>query len=165
MALHQQCTTQERREYFVTIQNSRGSGQIRVELWYFQDSNVPDPSAASIYLENSREGRQFDLDRSFYFNSEERREESIIGSENAPEQSEFPEYALMVWPASHGAVFENTGESGEVEFRFEYRDTAGYDPVEPADKLEAVGSDSTIEVVFETVVPPRSEYEILAEPV
>lgn len=152
-------------EYFITIHNSGGSGHLNVELWYYQDSNTPDPPAASRYQYNTHDGRYFDLDRTFYFSSGERREESIVGSDNAPPPSEFPEYSMMVWPATYGAVFENTGATGEVEFRFEYRDTAGYFPEKPANKLEAVASDSTIEVVFDTIAPPYSEYEILAEPV
>lgn len=152
-------------EYFATIQNRGESGNIRVELWYFRDSDTPSPSAPSIYQNNTHEGRHFDLARGGYFSAGERREVSIIGSEDSPTWEGSREFGMFPWPASHGAVFENSGDAGEVEFRFEYRDTGQYDPAEPANKLDTVSSDSTIEVVFDTVVPPSAEYEIIAEPV
>lgn len=151
-------------EYFSTIHNRGKSGNIRSELWYFRDSNST-LSAPSIYQADISGGRHFDSAISSYFSADERRKVSIIGSDNAPSQSEFPDFNIISWPASHGAVFENSGDTGEVEFKFKYRTTGIYNAVEPANKLDTVSSNSTIEIIFDTVVPPGAEYEIVAEPV
>lgn len=154
-------------EYFATIQNIGDDGSVRIELWYYQDSDVPNPSAASMYTPNpaAMEGRHFDLARTLYFDAEERREISILADDGQPFSTESSEFGIMPWPASHGAVFENTGSAGEIEFRFQYRDTQRTSIEEPTPKLETVGSDTTIEVIFDTVVPPGAEYEIYAEQV
>lgn len=151
-------------KYFTTIQNTGGSGDIRVELWFFKDSEVPNPSAPAIYQNTKNSDRYFDIARTRYFNEEERRELTIERSDNPPIQSEDREFGMIPWPASHGAVYKNTGSSGEVEFRFEYKDTRGYDTEQPSNKLRTVGEGENIEVVFDIVVPPGAEYEIVAEP-
>lgn len=152
-------------EHFATIQNQGDSGNIRLELWYMRDTSTPTPSAPSIYLDDTDEGQYFDLARTFFFDSGERREESIFASSDAPPFEEFPDYYMIPWAGSYGAVFENTGDTGEVEFSFEYRDSMGYEPTKPDDQMTTVGSDSTVEVVFDTVAPPQAEYEIIADPV
>lgn len=150
-------------EYSATIQNRGEGGNVRVELWYYRDSEVPNPSAPSIYQEDDHEGRHFDLARSRYFNGDERRDVSITGDGQQFSRAESPEFSMNPWPAAHGASFENTGGSGEVEFRFEYRDTGGYTAEEPSNQIETMGSDETLEIMFSTVIPPGAEYEILAD--
>lgn len=151
-------------EYVGTTHNRGDHGTVRVELWFFGDSAVSNPEAAAMYVTDDRSDRHFDLARSRWFDAAERREVSILGDTDPPMPPESREFGLMPWPASHGAIFENTGETGEVEFRLEYRDARGYDPEEPPTQLETVGGGEPIEIQFETVTPPGAEYEILAEP-
>ena len=141
------------------VHNRRDGGIVRVELWFFRDQNVPNPEVPSQFANG--EGRQFEIARSRFLAADERGEIEFNAQNSLPEQWE---YGIMAWPASHGAVFKNTGEAGEVEIKFKFRDTRGYDLQEPSTKLEGVGGGGTIEPVFDVVVPPRVEYEIIAEP-
>lgn len=149
--------------YYGTIENRRGDGNVKAELWYFNDPNVPDPDVPASFYTDISQSKEFDIARTSYFSQNERREVTIT-TNNQPTQWSSWEFGILPWPASHGAVFTNEGQTGEIEVRFEFRDTLGYDVVEPPAKIESVGADESIEVSFNVVVPPRVEYEIVAEP-
>lgn len=152
--------------YSAIIHNRGDSGGIRLELWRFKNSNTPNPDAASIYELDAIEqlDRKFDRAVTTFFSSGERREVTIASETEPPQVWDSPEFGILPWPASHGAVFKNTGRAGNIEFKFKYIDTRGYSVSTPPPQVESVGSDKTIEIVFDTVIPPRAEYEIVAEP-
>lgn len=157
--------TVDESEYSGTIHNSREKGNIRVELWYFRDQTVPNPRVPYPFQETPNLNRSFDVGRSFYFSEDERREISIAATNKQHPQWDQIEFGIIPFPASHGAIFKNTGSAGEIELRLEYRDTQGYDVEEPPRKLETVGEDNEIEASFEVLIPTDVEYEIVAEPV
>lgn len=154
-------------EYFGIIQNRGDEGSIRIELWYFENSRVPNPETAFLFqsVADQRSDQVFDLARSRFFSRDERREVQILAESGPPTQWDSFEFGIIPWTASYGAVFNNTGGSGEVEMRFEYTDTLGYNVQQPSNQLQSVGSDGTVEAAFGVVVPPGVEYEIVAEPV
>ncbi|MDS0257812.1 hypothetical protein NDI56_00155 [Haloarcula sp. S1CR25-12] len=152
-------------EYVATIQNTRDGGEIAVELWYYRSPDTPRPGAAATYLNGEYQDRHFESAKARYFAGGERRDIAVTGDDHPLMESDSFDYGFALWPASHGAVFENTGGSGEIEFRFEYQDTQGYNPREPPNKLDSVGRGKTIEIVFNTVIPPLAKYDIVAEPV
>lgn len=149
-------------EYSGTIHNRRGEGNLRVELWHYRDSRTPDPSVPAPFQDEQQPGQHFNVARTHFFSEGERREVSIT-TDDVP--SDTREFGIVPWAASHGAIFNNNGGSGEVEVTFEYRETRGYDVEQPSEIVETVGSDQTLEVVFDVVVPPQVEYEITADPV
>jgi len=152
-------------EYVATIQNTRDGGEIAAELWYYRSSETQRPGAAAMYLDGEYQDRHFETVNSRYFAGGERRELALTGTDHPLIESDSFDFGFSTWPASHGAVFENTGGSGEIEFRFEYQETRGYTPREPPNKMESLGDGETIEVVFNTVIPPLAEYDVVAEPV
>ena len=109
--------------------------------------------------------RHFESGKSRYFDGGERRNIAVTGDDHPLMESDSFDYSFATWPASHGAVFENTGGKGDIEFRFEYQDKRGYNPRVPSNKRQTVGDGETVEVVFTTVIPPLAEYDIVAEPV
>jgi len=151
--------------YVATIQNTGDGGEIATELWYYRSPDIPGPAAAAPYLNGEYADRHFVSGKSRYFDGGERRDMAITGDDHPLTRSDSFDYGFSLWPASHGAVFRNTGGGGKIEFRFEYTDTQGYNPSPPPDKLDSVGNDETIEIVFNTVIPPLAEYDIVAEPV
>jgi len=152
-------------EYVATIQNTRDAGEIAVELWYYRSPEIPIPGAAAMYLNGEYEDRHFESGKSRYFDDGERRDIAVTGDDHPLMESDSFDYSFATWPASHGAVFENTGGKGDIEFRFEYQDKRGYNPSVPANKQQTVGDGETVEVVFTTVIPPLAEYDIVAQPV
>lgn len=149
-------------EYATTIHNSGDRGSIRTELWYLRDQTVSTPNVPHKFQDDYSAGREFDVGRSFYFSSGERREVSFGATKEQPTWSQG-DYGITVFPASHGAVFENTGSAGEIEARLEYRNTQGYDVEVPSKKLESVGEGERIEFTFDVLIPKGVEYEIVAE--
>jgi hypothetical protein len=153
---------QDGNEYNGTIDNRGDEGSVRVELWHFKDSDVPSPKRPSIFLPaKPSQNRDFALARNSFFRSDERREVALL-NDGAP--NDWDEFGIIPWPSSYGAVFKNTGGSGRVKATFKYIDSTNLDVQTPQEKVESVGSDQTLEVIFQVIVPPGVEYEIIAEP-
>lgn len=152
----------EENEYTGTIHNRRGEGEVVIELWYLRDSTVPEPDVQHDYQLSPVSGREFVTARSEYFTKDERRDVSIKASNDMPDDWSY--YGMYPWAAEHGALFKNTGGTGEVEARLEFRDTQGFNLDTPTPVLDSVSSDETLHVSFHILIPPQVEYEIVAEP-
>lgn len=151
-------------EYFGTIHNRGNDGNVRLELWFFQDQSVPSPDESHLFNTSDRNDRVFDIARNSFFSENERREITINATQQQPEWDQR-EFAILPIPASYGGKFKNTGSSGEVEMRLEIEDTMEHELEEPSRKLQTVGSDEEFEAIFNIVMPAGVEYEIIAEPV
>jgi len=73
------------------------------------------------------------------------------------------EFGIIPFVESYGAIFENQGESGEIEFTFEIAEDTDYDINSPPRQIEFVESGEQVEVMFNILLPEGVEYEIIGE--
>ncbi|WP_254862183.1 hypothetical protein [Halovivax gelatinilyticus] len=150
------------REYHATVNNRGDAGRIRAELWFFRDSTVPDPEVSSLFDASDIPGRTFDRADEFFFDDGERRSVTVISSDQTPEWDDR-EFGIYPVPATYGAIFTNSGATGDVEFSLSYVDPEPYSLTEPPVQRQTVGADQDVEVTFDVVIPSGVEYEIVAE--
>lgn len=149
--------TESNRSVSGTIQNQVHSGNVTARLFWFLDESAPDPS--SIEPQDNPD-IEFDVARTWHFDRDERREESIHGEP----PSEWVEYGMVPEAASYGATIRNNGESGEGEIKLTYPESDDESLEQPGEKVEYIASDDELTVMFDVTIATDVYYEITAKP-
>jgi hypothetical protein len=149
----------EEDSYTAMVENQGREGLIRVELYYQEDENSPNPEQPSLYGGEEHPGVSFDSAKSVEFDAEQRREVSVT----AEESTDWNLFRLLGHPASYTGVIDNSGDGGEVEARFEMTDAGGYEVDIPEPKTLELESDARREVTFEVVLPLEATYRVVVE--
>lgn len=147
--------------YSYTIMNEGDDGNIRSELFFFEDSSTPDPTDSALYGGDEHPGITFDSSTEFFLASGETHTIEMEARELQDEE----EVGIVSFPATRGAVIDNTGGSGEIEVHLEIQDSGDLEVEDPEPKSKSIGSNEELLVEFNVVVPQRARYEVYAEPV
>lgn len=147
-------------DYLATIRNEGSPGLVRVELFFIQNEDTPQPRESVLYGGDDNPEVTFDSATQESFSGGQTREITMT----AVEESNTEWFDIFPHAATYRAVIQNNGSAGEIEVSFRISESRGYDIDIPAPKHREIGSDQQIHVDFDVVLPGQVSYEVVAEP-
>lgn len=147
--------------YSYTVENRGETGEVRVEYYYFQNADTPNPDGLAAFGGDEHPEVTLDSAETVTMESGEIRTfEMTMDEDDSRDQM-----GIFAHPASLGGVVENNADgSGEIEVHLEI-DSREHD-VEDPDPIEtSIGSQDEVRVIFNILILYGAAYEIFPEPV
>lgn len=147
--------------YTFTLQNEGIAGDIRLEYYFFESAQTPNPDDSALFGGDNHP--EIYLDRAEYAKLEagETRTFSIERSPGDPGE----DHGIFAHPAEYQATIENEGGSGEIDVYFEVDGMRSDYFDDPEPKRREIDSNEKIEVRWNEVIPLQAQHEVYAEPV